>query len=531
MIFFLLIFFNLATAFSSLINKSNVYGNLSAPELIEFAIKKGEGRLSQTGAFVVKTNRTGRSQKDKFIVKEPSSETKIFWSDRNKPISQENYEKLKFEILNYLDQQENIFVQDLQCGQEVENSIHIKIITESAWHAAFSRNMFITEVKNFSQEPFVILHAPNMQIDANKSGINSSAFIVLHLAERVILIGGVQYAGEIKKAVFSAMNYYLPLKGILPMHAAANVYADNAVVFFGLSGTGKTTLSADIDRHLVGDDEHGWSNNGIFNFENGCYAKLANLSKKYETAIWNAVNRFGSILENIVIDEKLFPDFNDISLTKNTRGSYPISHMANIKEDGKCLHPKNIIFLTCDAFGVLPLVSRLTLPQVAYHFISGYTTKTVETEIGLFEPKSSFSACYGAACMPLHPVVYADLLCKKIEEHNVNCWLLNTGWVGGPLGVGSRISISLTRSILTAILENKLNDVGYVTDLRFGLEVPISCPDVPSKLLNIKKTWFDQEAYNLQANLLSHMFNKNFEKYAAFCKKAVCMVAPKIDHV
>src|SRR3990167_5529443 len=362
MIFILCLMFSVhILSISNLLSKHNIFYNLGSAELIEKAVKSQQGTLSADGALVVRTNRTGRSPEDKFIVKEPSSEKHIFWGKINKPISQETYEHLRFKILEYLDNQPEVFVQKLQCGADPENGIPVNVITESSWHAAFANNMFIKKFQPTGQEPFWVLHAPNLKADPIIYKVNSQAFIVTNFAERTILIAGTSYAGEIKKAIFGAMNYFLPHKGILPMHASTNVFGDNCAIFFGLSGTGKTTLSADPDRHLIGDDEHGWTDKGVFNFEGGCYAKLVNLSKKYEPQIWHASNRFGSILENVVIDDvKRSPDFYNITITENTRGSYPIEFIANAKEDGMGPHPKNVIFLTCDAFGVLPPLSRLT---------------------------------------------------------------------------------------------------------------------------------------------------------------------------
>jgi len=374
---------------------------------------------------------------------------------------------------------------------------------------------------------FVVLHAPHFEADPQVDGVNSKVFVIVNYAEKTVLIGGTRYAGEIKKSIFSVMNYNLPQKAMLPMHCSANTTGENTAIFFGLSGTGKTTLSADPLRQLIGDDEHGWGPNGIFNFEGGCYAKLVNLSEEDEPEIFSTTRRYGSVLENIVIDEAGVPDFFDTALTENTRGSYPIEFIANRTEDSMGGHPQNVIFLTCDAFGVLPPISRLTPAQAAYHFISGYTAKVAGTEIGVKEPQATFSACFGEPFMPMHPGVYADLLSDKMEQHDSTCWLINTGWSGGPYGVGKRMRIPWTRAMLNAALDGSLNSAEFIVDQRFGFAVPTSCPGVPDEVLIPRNTWADGAAYDTKADELTLMFKANFERYSAGVSEAVNAASPQ----
>ena len=509
-----------------------VHWNLKVPELIERAVQRGEGRLSAHGAFVTETvPRTGRSPNDKFIVRESSSEDRIWWGEVNVETTQEVFDNLRSRVLGYLNGQPELFVQDVYCGWDPDVRLKVRVVNHNAWHNAFVRNMFVRpEASDLADHvpEFTVLHAPHLSARGHLDGVNSDAFVLVHFGEKLVLIGGTKYAGEMKKSIFSAMNYYLPARDILPMHCSANTTGDNTAVFFGLSGTGKTTLSADPNRALVGDDEHGWGPNGVFNFEGGCYAKMIRLSESAEPEIFATTRRFGTILENVVLDEDRVPDFDDNSLAENSRGSYPLDFIPNRTLSGTAGHPQNVVFLTCDAFGVLPPVSRLTPEQAAYHFISGYTAKVAGTEIGIKEPKATFSACFGAPFMPSHPMVYADLLVKKMAEHGATAWLLNTGWSGGAYGTGSRISIGHTRTLLNAALDGTLSEGEFVVHPVFGVEVPTSCPGVPSELLNPKSTWDDASAYDATAQKLAELFATNFEQFAEGCSDAVCNAGPHV---
>ena len=495
-----------------------VRSNLDASTLLSMAMTRKEGILSAHGVLVTETGaRTGRSPNDKFIVDEPSIHEDVNWGDVNVPTDEAVFDRMRAKVVEHLSGRPTLFVQDLRCGAEPTEALHIRVVTENAWHATFARNMFIrpdaSELE--SHDPaFTVLHAPHLEADPALDGVNSEAFVIVHYGRGEVIIGGTRYAGEIKKSIFSVMNLILPKKGILPMHCSANTNGDNTAIFFGLSGTGKTTLSADPKRSLIGDDEHGWGSAGVFNFEGGCYAKLIDLSEEDEPAIFSTTRRPGSILENVVLDSEGVPDFTDTTKTQNTRGSYPIEFIDNRTEDSRGGHPQNVIFLTCDAFGVLPPISRLTPDQAAYHFISGYTAKVAGTEIGVKEPAATFSACFGEPFMPMHPGVYADLLAGKMAEHGSTAWLINTGWSGGPYGVGSRMAIPHTRAMLNAALDGDLDDVEYMVDPRFGFEVPTSCPGVPAEVLQPRSTWSDTDAYDSTADRLVSMFQHNFEKYA-----------------
>ena len=508
-----------------------VHWNLSANDLIDLAVARGEGILSAHGALVTETgDRTGRSPNDKFIVDEEESSRHINWGKVNVSTSSEIYENLKQKVITYLSSQDSLFVQDLYCGADAEVRLPIRVVSQNAWHAAFARNMFVRPSEddlNSHHYDFVVLHAPHFEADPQVDGVNSKVFVIVNYAEKTVLIGGTRYAGEIKKSIFSVMNYNLPHEAMLPMHCSANTTGENTAIFFGLSGTGKTTLSADPLRQLIGDDEHGWGPNGIFNFEGGCYAKLVNLSEEDEPEIFSTTRRYGSVLENIIINDKGIPDFFDTALTENTRGSYPIEFIDNRTEDSMGGHPQNVIFLTCDAFGVLPPISRLTPAQAAYHFISGYTAKVAGTEIGVIEPQATFSACFGEPFMPMHPGVYADLLSNKMEQHDSTCWLINTGWSGGGYGVGKRMRIPWTRAMLNAALEGSLNGAEFIIDQRFGFEVPTSCPGVPDKVLIPRNTWDDSDAYDAKADELALMFIDNFKRYSAGVSDAVNAASPK----
>ena len=434
-----------------------VHWNLDVEGLIALAVERGEGVLSAHGALVTETGeRTGRSPNDKFIVDEPSISKDINWGDVNISTDVETFDRMRAKVVDFLSKQEALFVQDLYCGADFSEALPIRIVNHNAWHNAFARNMFIRPneaLLNEHEPAFTVLHAPHFEADGDADGLNSECFVIVNYAAKEVIIGGTRYAGEIKKSIFSIMNLILPKKGILPMHCSANTTGDNTAVFFGLSGTGKTTLSADPKRALIGDDEHGWGANGVFNFEGGCYAKLIDLSEEDEPAIFATTRKHGTVLENIVLDADGVPDFHDTTKTQNTRGSYPIEFIENRTADSKGGHPQNVIFLTCDAFGVLPPISRLTASQAAYHFISGYTAKVAGTEVGVKEPQATFSACFGEPFMPMHPGVYADLLSEKMDQHGSTAWLINTGWSGGSYGEGSRMKIKYTRAMLNAALD------------------------------------------------------------------------------
>lgn len=499
-------------------NVNIIHWNMSTPALYEEAIRNHEAIFSHLGPLVVRTGQhTGRSPKDKFIVKESSSEDKIWWGDINRPFPEENFRRLHERMCAYL-QGRDVYVQDCFAGADPKYHLPIRVITENAWHNLFSRNMFIRatpkELEKHKPE-FTVLQCPGFHAIVDVDETNSGVFIIVNFKERLVLIGGTSYAGEIKKSIFSVMNYLLPLEDVLSMHCSANVGKDgDTAIFFGLSGTGKTTLSADPHRTLIGDDEHGWSDHGVFNFEGGCYAKVIRLSKEAEPEIYETTRRFGTILENVMIDSYTRRvDLDDDTLTENTRGAYPISHIPNASDTGMAGHPKNIIMLTADAFGVLPPISKLTPEQAMYHFLSGYTAKVAGTEKGVTEPKATFSTCFGAPFMALHPSVYSKLLGERINEHKVNCWLVNTGWSGGPYGVGSRMKIAYTRAMVHAALDGSLANVPTQQDKFFGLHVPESCPNVPPEVLNPRNTWKDKAAYDEKAKDLAGRFKKNFEQY------------------
>ncbi len=517
-----------------LYNIHNIYWNLTPAELYEEALFNGEGIISRDGPLVVSTGKyTGRSPKDKFIVRDATTENTVDWGEVNQPISPEVFDKMLTKVQAYLQNRE-VYVLDAYAGTDETYRLPVRIVTEYAWHNMFARNMFVRiedrkALKSFVPE-FSVISAPNFQGIPEIDGLNSEAFILVNFSKKIVLVGGTQYAGEIKKSIFSIMNYLLPQKNVMPMHCSANVGKDgDTALFFGLSGTGKTTLSADPERALIGDDEHGWSENGVFNFEGGCYAKVIRLSKEAEPAIYRTTHMYGTILENVVVDEQSrFVDLNDGRLTENTRASYPITHLDNIVPESRAGHPKNIVFLTADAFGVLPPLSRLTPEQTMYQFLLGYTAKVAGTERGVTEPQATFSTCFGAPFMPLHPSEYAKLLGKKIEEHNVTCWLVNTGWTGGPYGVGERISIKHTRALLSAALSHALDDVAFENDPVFGLAVPTSCPGVPAEVLQPRNTWQDKEAYDKKAAELARRFKENFKVYEAHVSEAVKKAGPVI---
>jgi phosphoenolpyruvate carboxykinase (ATP) len=502
-------------------NIGRAYWNLHTPALYEQIIKRGEGNIAHLGPVVVRTGQyTGRAAKDKFIVEEPLSKDKIWWGDSNQPFEQAGFENLFQKILAYL-QGKDLFIQDCFSGADPDYRIPIRIITETAWHNLFVRNMFIQantdELKNHVPV-FNVLHVPNFKALPEVDGTNSEAFVVLNLEKKMVIIGGTSYAGEIKKSIFTILNYILPQKKVLSMHCSANIGIDgDTALFFGLSGTGKTTLSADPERMLIGDDEHGWSENGIFNFEGGCYAKVIRLSSEKEPEIYQTTRKFGTILENVGFNNvsgRL--DLNDDRLTENTRAAYPLSHIPNIYKGEATGHPKNIIMLTCDAFGVMPPISRLSVEMAMFHFISGYTAKLGGTEKGMSnEPRATFSACFGAPFMALHPSTYTDLLAEKVLKHKVNCWLVNTGWTGGPYGEGKRMDINHTRAMIKAAISGGLDEIEFKSDPVFRVSVPASCPGVPSEILDPKNTWSDKGRYDRKADELARLFNENIRKISA----------------
>ena len=512
---------------------ARIHWNCQAPVLYEEAVRRGEGLVARGGAMVVNTGpHTGRSAKDKFIVEEPTSRDNIWWGEVNKAITPEKFESLRARMVEALAARE-VFVQDCWAGANAEHRIGIRVITETAWHSLFARNMFIApsenELRDFKPD-FTILQLPSFYADPERDGTRSETFILVNLEARMVLIGGTSYAGEIKKSVFSVLNYLLPDKNILPMHCSVNVGKENdAAVFFGLSGTGKTTLSADPKRQLVGDDEHGWGSDGLFNFEGGCYAKVIRLSAEAEPEIYATTARFGTILENVAVDrEGRHLDLDDATLTENTRASYPISFIPNVVEGGAADHPKNVVMLTADAFGVLPPIARLTPEQAMYHFLSGYTAKVSGTEKGLGkEPEATFSTCFGAPFMPRHPSVYADMLGQRIVEHGVTCWLVNTGWSGGPYGVGERMPIQHTRALLDAALRGRLDEADFAPDHHFGLSVPRACPGVPAAALSPRETWTDKALYDATAGDLVARFNENFLPFEPDVDEKVRAAGPK----
>jgi phosphoenolpyruvate carboxykinase (ATP) len=509
---------------------ARVYWNLTPPELYEEIARRNEGVLSDHGALIVDTGEhTGRAAKDKAIVREPGSEDKVFWGDVNKDFSQEKFNALKERMMAHANGRD-LFVQDTFVGADNKFRLPVRVINELAWHSLFARTMFINNENEPAHKPeFTIINFPSFQANPQRDGTRSPTFILIDFNQRLVLIGGTSYAGETKKSAFTLMNYLLPQRGVMSMHCSANIGTEGDVaIFFGLSGTGKTTLSADPERRLIGDDEHGWSDDGVFNFEGGCYAKVIKLSAEAEPDIYRTTRMFGTILENVVYDANTrVIDLDNASKTENTRASYPLTSINNIVPEGRAGNPRNIIMLTADAFGVLPPVSRLTPEQAMYHFLSGYTAKVAGTERGIKEPEATFSTCFGAPFMVLHPGVYADLLGKKMDQHNAACWLINTGWSGGPYGVGQRMKIGYTRAMIRAILSGKLAQVATTPDSIFGVQVPTSCPEVPSEVLQPRNTWADKDAYDRQARDLARRFNENFKKYEAGVSEAVRAVAPK----
>lgn len=511
---------------------SNVYWNLTPPELIEKALAREEGALTETGALACDTGTfTGRSPKDRFIVKDAKTAEAVWWGDINLPYDPQDFQALKEAMISNLKGRE-LYVRDAYAGADKHYRLKLRVINTLAWQNLFCYNMFLRpkKYKLDSFEPnFTIICDPEFKADPATFNTRQENFAIINFTEKMILIGGTAYAGEMKKGIFSVLNFILPHeKNVLSMHCSANIgrKEHDTAIFFGLSGTGKTTLSADPNRGLIGDDEHGWTGKNVFNFEGGCYAKTVNLTRKSEPEIWDAI-RFGAIVENMRFKKGTRTlDYENISVTENTRTAYPIDHIDNAVEPSVGGHPKNIFFLTCDAYGVLPPISRLTKGQAMYHFISGYTAKVAGTEAGITEPQAVFSACFGAPFMPLHPTKYAEMLGEKMLKHNVNVWMVNTGWTGGPYGIGNRMKLTYTRAMITAALNGTLNNVGFHKHSMFHVEQPHTCPGVPSSVLSPRETWQDDEGYYTTANKLVAKFTANFKKYADFASEEILAAGP-----
>jgi phosphoenolpyruvate carboxykinase (ATP) len=507
-----------------------IHPNLTPPMLIEHALRRSEGILTDRGAFTAVTApHTGRSAKDKFLVDEQGISDRIWW-EKNVRIDPAAFERLQEDVRAYLDARE-VFVQDLFAGADPAYRLSVRFVTPNAWHALFVRNMFIralpAELAQF-RPGFTVLHAPDLQADPTRHGTRSGTFVVISFTKKVVLIGGTRYAGEMKKSIFTALNYLLPARGVMPMHCSANLGpSGDTAIFFGLSGTGKTTLSADSTRQLIGDDEHGWSDRGVFNFEGGCYAKVIRLRPDTEPEIYAATQMFGTVLENVVLDPVTRAvNFDADTITENTRACYPLQSIPNHVPSGAGGHPRNVVFLAADAFGVMPPIARLTSEQAMYHFLSGYTAKVAGTERGVTEPAATFSACFGAPFLPLHPSVYAQMLGERIGRHGAKVWLVNTGWTGGPYGTGSRMKLSLTRAMLRAALSGALEGGQFTRDPVFGFEVPVSVPEVPQNVLSPRGTWADPKAYDVQAGKLATMFRENFEQYRSQVPDPVAKAGP-----
>lgn len=510
----------LATGLRTLIEGPHVHRNLSTSQLVETAIARGEGRLASNGALVALTGaRTGRSPRDKFIVEDDDTRNRVNWGKVNQRFDAVKFEKLLNRVVKHMAERD-LYVMDLYAGADPAYRLPVTVIAEYAWHALFVKQLFVrpqlAELSRHAAE-FTVIAAPEFEAIPERDGTKSGTFILADFTRKIILIGGTKYAGEMKKSIFGVMNYLLPGRDVFPMHCSANIGANtDTALFFGLSGTGKTTLSADPTRRLIGDDEHGWSPEGVFNFEGGCYAKCVDLSEEKEPQIYHAI-RFGAVLENVVIDQVTgVPDYSDIRHTENTRAAYPIEFIENAMIPGVGGHPKNVLFLTADAFGVLPPIAKLTPEQAMYHFLSGYTAKLAGTEAGLgSEPVPEFSTCFASPFLPLAPKVYAEMLGRRLKEHNAECWLVNTGWTGGAFGKGRRMSLKHTRAMVHAALDGRLAKADYVTEDAFGLSIPTSCPDVPGELLHPRNAWTDKASYDAQARLLAAKFEDNFAKFDA----------------
>lgn len=520
-------------SYSQIDKAKEVHWNLTPAELIEEAVKNGEGTITDTGALMCDTGTfTGRSPKDRFIVKDSKTDNTVWWGNINIAMSEEHFDGLHQKMISFLEDKK-LYVRDAYAGADKTYRLNLRVINTLAWQNLFCHNMFLRpdKYKLESFEPnFTIICAPEFEADPEADGTRQKNFAVINLTKRIILIGGTAYAGEMKKGIFSVLNYILPQeRGVLSMHCSANIGKENhdTAIFFGLSGTGKTTLSADPNRGLIGDDEHGWTDNNIFNFEGGCYAKAIDLTREKEPEIYDAI-KYGAIVENTrYYENSRTVDYENTTVTENTRTAYPIHHIANAVDPSIGGIPKNIFFLTCDAFGVIPPISKMTKGQAMYHFISGYTAKVAGTEAGITEPQTVFSACFGAPFLPLHPTKYAEMLGKKMEEYNVNVWLINTGWTGGPYGVGSRMKLSYTRAMITAALNGTLDNVGYRTHSIFGISIPLTCPDVPSRVLSPRETWQNDVGYYTKANELARSFVENFEKYKEFANDEIMSGEPK----
>jgi len=510
------------------------YWTLPTPALVERVISRREGMVAHEGSVVVRTgNHTGRAPNDKFIVANGGATDLVHWGKINRPLTQENFERLYMRMTAYF-QMRDVFIQDTTVAAHPDYRMPIRVITDHSWHSLFVRNLFLRrkpqELENHVPE-FTLLHAPGFRAIPEEDGLNSDIFIVLNFHQRMILIGGTSYAGEIKKSFFTALNYLLPQKGVLPMHCSTTVgESGDSALFFGLSGTGKTTLSSDPERRLLGDDEHGWAEDGVFNFEGGCYAKIIRLSEELEPLIWNATRHFGAILENVGIDPLTRRiDFNDDSVTENTRAGYPIGFLPNTVSEGRCGHPSHIFFLTADASGVLPPIARLDDNQAIYYFLSGYTSKLAGTEKGLSkEPQVTFSTCFGAPFMPLNPVTYAKMLAERLKSHPAQVWLVNTGWTGGPYGIGKRMDLPYTRAMVSAAMNNQLQDVPMLHTSPLNLAIPQVCPGVPANLLNPRQTWSDTNAYDQAAARLVSQFQQNFEQFAGQVSPEVVAAGPGV---
>jgi phosphoenolpyruvate carboxykinase (ATP) len=512
---------------------ATIHWNLTAAPLVELAVKRGEGVLAKDGPLVVETGKhTGRSANDKFTVRDAETENSIWWGKTNKAMDPAHFAALKEDFLALLATKETLFAQDLFGGSQPEHRVQVRVITEFAWHSHFIRTLLVrpeeSELAGFVPE-FTIIDLPSFKADPARHGCRGETVIAVNFSEKLILIGGTRYAGEMKKSVFSILNYKLPTEGVMPMHCSANIGPDGtSAVFFGLSGTGKTTLSADASRTLIGDDEHGWSDTAVFNFEGGCYAKMIRLSPEAEPEIYATTQRFGTVLENVVIDvETRELDLDDATLAENTRGAYPLDFIPNTSEKNMGPVPSNIIMLTADAFGVLPPIAKLTPEQAMYYFLSGYTAKVAGTEIGVTEPEATFSTCFGAPFMPRHPSVYGNLLKERIAKGGVDCWLVNTGWTGGQYGTGSRMPIKVTRALLNAALDGSLNGAEFRTDENFGFKVPVAVAGVDSKILNPRDTWADKAAYDATAQKLVQLFIDNFAQFESHVDEGVRQAAPK----
>ncbi|WP_149539149.1 phosphoenolpyruvate carboxykinase [Siccirubricoccus phaeus] len=516
-----------ALAGTGIASGGTVHANLTAAGLVAFALQRGEGRLSADGAFIAVTGvHTGRSVQDKFVVDDPEVHDQVWWGKINQPMAPEKFRGLAAKVRSWLGARPVLFTEDLYAGADPAHRIKVRLVTTNAWHALFARNMFIrpprAELDGFEPD-YTILHAPEYEADPAVDGCRSSTCIALSFAAKTILIAGTSYAGEVKKSIFTVMNWLLPARGVLPMHCSANVGRNgDTALFFGLSGTGKTTLSSDPERQLIGDDEHGWSDHGVFNFEGGCYAKVIRLDQQQEPQIWAASHRFGAVLENVVADALGNLDLDDAALTENTRSCYPLEYIPNTVAGGQAGKPKNVVMLTADAFGVLPPIAKLTPAQAMYHFLSGYTARVAGTEKGLGkEPQATFSTCFGAPFLPRHPEVYGKMLESLIARDGAEVWLVNTGWTGGAYGTGSRMSIHHTRALLRAALDGSLAKVEFVKDPFFGLMMPKSLPGVPAEVLNPRETWADKAAYDATATKLVGLFEKNFETFAGAVSEEV----------